>query len=128
MNKKILLIDNDSDTLEMVTEALNYEGFTAIATEDSSDVPSLVAAHQPGLVLIDYLLNGINGGEICAQLKKTPATAGLPVILMSAYPRVLLSLGTYYSDAFIAKPFDLDDLTQIINQHLLAANSAKAVG
>jgi two-component system CheB/CheR fusion protein len=67
----------------------------------------------------DYILDGINGREICHQIKANPATCFLPVVIISAYPKVLLSLGTYGCDKFIAKPFDLNYLTSSINELLV---------
>ena len=110
---KILVIDNDPAVLDIMQEALGYEGFEVTAVEGTQDICKLVKATEPQLVVIDYMLNGINGGELCHQIKSYPDTGKLPVILFSAYPRVFNSLGTYGCDAFIAKPFDL---TQLIDQ------------
>jgi CheY-like chemotaxis protein len=107
--KKILVIDNDPAILDIVQEIFTYEGFEVVGVEETQDIGKLVKATDPQLVLIDYLLNGINGGELCHQIKTSPDT-DIPVILFSAYPRVFNSLGNYGCDAFIAKPFDLDDL------------------
>lgn len=120
--KRILVIDNDPAILDVMQEALTYEGFEVTAVEDTQDINKLVKATAPQLVMIDYLLNGINGGELCHQIKSSPATGSLPVILLSAYPRVLNSLGTYGCDAFIAKPFDLSfmiDQVQALTQHAI---------
>jgi len=108
--KKILVIDNDPAVLDIMQEALGYEGFEVTAVEGTQDICKLVKATEPQLVVIDYMLNGINGGELCHQIKSVPETGNLPVILFSAYPRVFNSLGTYGCDAFIAKPFDLSFL------------------
>lgn len=114
MLKRILVIDNDPGILEAMQEVLIYEGYEVLVKEDAGDILSMVHQHQPDLLLIDYILNGINGGELCHQVKVNYATSHLPVILMSAYPRVLQSLGHYGFDDFIPKPFDLTDLTQRI--------------
>jgi len=117
MQKKILLIDNDPDILAVMQEALDYEGFEVFTASKAEDIVSLVCNIKPDLLLIDYILDGINGGELCHQLKADHKTAALPVIIISAYPRVLKSLGYYGCDAFIPKPFDLYDLIDQINSY-----------
>lgn len=118
MLKRILVIDNDPGILDAMQEVLMYEGYEVMVKEEASDILAMVQKHQPDLLLIDYILNGINGGELCHQLKVNNATSHLPVILMSAYPRVLQSLGNYGFDDFIPKPFDLTDLTSRIAQQI----------
>ena len=108
--KHVLILDNDPDVLDIMQEALTYEGLHVTCVAETNDILKLIDKHKPDLLMVDYLLNGVNGGELCYQLKENPQTQRLPVIIMSAYPRVLLSLGTYSSDDFIAKPFDLEDI------------------
>src|SRR5579872_7352715 len=114
--KRVLILDNDSDVLEIMQEALTYEGLHVTCADEANDILQLINRHKPDLLMVDYLLDGINGGELCHQVKANPQTHDLPVIIMSAYPRVLLSLGTYGSDDFIAKPFDLDDIVARIKK------------
>jgi len=118
MTKRILLIDDDISILEILEEFLISAGFHVTILTKTEDIFSNIALHEPDLVLVDYLLNGINGGEVCAQIKKKEQTRHIPVILMTAYPRVLLSLGTYSCDEFIEKPFDLNHLVKRIEYRL----------
>lgn len=105
--RRILVLDDDRYILDILDEALSYEEFEVKTAMDIESFFSLMTDYHPNLVLIDYLLRGINGGEVCHQIKSEEGTRDVPVILMSAYPRVFESLGTYGCDAFIAKPFDL---------------------
>lgn len=108
---KILVIDNDKAVLDVLNEALSYDDFEVKTSATADDIFRVLDEFQPDLLIIDYILSGINGGEICHQVKSKPKTSKLPVIIISAYPRVLLSLGTYGCDKFVSKPFDLYDLT-----------------
>ena len=114
--KRVLIVDNDPGVLDIMQEALSYEGLQVTCVDGANDIFKLIDQHKPDLLMIDYLLDGINGGELCHQLKENAETRHLPVIIMSAYPRVLLSLGTYNSDDFIAKPFDLEDVVSRIRK------------
>ena len=118
MQKRILVIDNDQDLLEAVETALISENFEVVTRLYVEDIISLVREVKPDLILIDYLLYGINGGELCHLIKSLPETSHLPVILFSGYPRIIQSLGTYECDAFISKPFELQDLIDTINSCL----------
>jgi DNA-binding response OmpR family regulator len=105
--QRVLILEDDWDIAEVMQECFKQAGFICHHESSPEDIISLVQDHQPDLVLIDYLLPAVNGGELCSQLKAEDSTKNIPVIICSAYPRVLLSLGTYGSDAFIPKPFDI---------------------
>ncbi len=108
--KRIVVIDNDPRVLDVMQETLNYEGFYVEIFEGTDDITELVHQCRPDLVIIDYILESVNGGELCKKLKTHRVTAKLPIIICSAYPRVLQSLGFYGCDAFLAKPFGLTEL------------------
>jgi DNA-binding response OmpR family regulator len=117
MTKKILVIDDNSDLLDLLKEALTSEGYEVECASHVDNIYESVRQSGAGLVIIDYILEGINGGELCHQLKINPRTKHLPVIMISGYPRVLESLGNYGADRFLAKPFDLDELLSVVNSH-----------
>lgn len=113
--KKILIVDDSEELLEILRETLETEGY---ATECLTYTNSICdAAHKAAadLVILDYILFGINGGELCHQLKNDERTKHLPVIIISAYPRVLESLGNYGADRIVAKPFDLEHLINAVS-------------
>jgi DNA-binding response OmpR family regulator len=114
MRNKILIIDDDSAVLEILTECFTEEGYEVKAITHVNDIYELIDSFQPNVVLTDYILNGINGGEFCTQIKM--AYQNLPVIILSAYPKVMLSLGTYNCDLFVAKPFDVFALIKQVNK------------
>lgn len=122
MQKRILVIDNDQDLLEAVETALLYENFQIVTRTYVDDILALVEEVQPDLILIDYILYGINGGELCHMIKSKPETAHFPVIIFSGYPRLIQSLGSYECDAFISKPFELKNFIETINS-CLAGNT-----
>jgi len=113
---KILLIDDDLNMLEVMKETLVYYGYSVSTSNYTDDIFSLVNLHQPDLVIIDYLMTGINGGEMCAALKRNEGTRFLPVIIVSAYERIIQSLGNYGCDAFVSKPFDMKHLLSVIHR------------
>lgn len=118
---KILLIDDDVDMLEVMEATLAFYGYDVSTSSYTDDIFELVNLHQPDLVVIDYLMIGINGGEMCAALKRNPSTRSLPVIIVSAYERIIQSLGNYGCDAFVSKPFDMTHLLNVIKKTISMA-------
>jgi DNA-binding response OmpR family regulator len=116
MAKKVLVIDNDPDILDIVQEILSYSGFQVDTYPGTDNIVQLVLQCKPDLLIMDFLLDGKNGGELCRLIKESPLTSRLPVILYSAYPKVLQTQDQYGCDAFIAKPFDLTDLTAKVTE------------
>ncbi|WP_276090349.1 response regulator [Pedobacter sp. JY14-1] len=108
--KRILIIENDQSLLQLLEEIFEGNGYQTYAYQHVDDIFAVFDKHKPDVVLLDYLLPGINGGELCAQLKREPTTANVPVVICSAYPQVLLSLGSYGCNAFVAKPFEINYL------------------
>jgi len=121
MAKNILIVDDQIDILDVLKEALEMEGYNVIALSYTEDILNSVKEFNPDLVMLDFLLAGINGGEHCHFLKSNPLTSHIPVVMMSGYPRVLESLGNYGADAFIAKPFGLEEITSTVKGLLEAS-------
>ncbi|RYE35736.1 MAG: response regulator [Sphingobacteriaceae bacterium] len=123
MLKKVLILDNDPGILDMMDEVLRYEGFSVKTLESTDDIISTVKHHQPDVLILDYILRGINGGELCKKIKTTTDTAAIPVIIFSAYSKVLQSLSYYNCDAYVPKPFDLTEMVDLVKN--LAESSFK---
>lgn len=108
--KKILLVENDPDLNYILGEIFKDVGYEYVIYTGLMDIISEVQEQRPDLILLDYILPHVNGGELCSQLKHEVKTSCLPVIIFSASPKAFLSLGDYGCDLFIPKPFDIDDL------------------
>jgi PleD family two-component response regulator len=125
--KRILIIDDDHAVLEALEEVLQYSGYDVKTIAHTEDIFKVINLYQPDLILVDYILSGINGGEICDQIKTNPTTSYIPVIIISGHSKVLRSLGDYGSDVIMEKPFDLNELLDkvsfCINRSQRAANS-----
>ncbi|HZY38270.1 MAG TPA: response regulator [Mucilaginibacter sp.] len=114
MSKRILVVEDDYDILCIVTDLLNDEGYEVAGLSFTASITESVRQSRPDLVILDFLLAGVNGGELCMELKAQPEFANLPVILMSGFPRFLESFGDFGSDGFIAKPFDVNSLLHMV--------------
>jgi DNA-binding response OmpR family regulator len=115
MAKKILVLDDNQDILEIVHETLTYEQFDVRSTGTSETVIPLMKEFNPDLVILDYRVAGINGGELCRQIKSDPNFSHIPVIIFSAYIKHNDELYAYGCDSIINKPFDLSELVDKVN-------------
>ncbi len=116
MTKKVLVIDDNNDLLDLLREALSAEGYEVECLPQIDNIYEAVLQSRAGLIIVDFILDGINGGELCHQIKINPRTNHIPVIMISGYTRVLESLGgDYGADHFFAKPFDLNELVDKVN-------------
>lgn len=115
MLKRVLVLDDNQDILDVVQETLSYEKFEVKSTAESDKVMSLVKEFGPDLILLDYRVAGTNGGEVCQQIKSHPEFNDIPVIIFSAYINHLDEILAYGCDAVINKPFDLTELINKVN-------------
>ncbi len=107
---KILVIDDDKDLLDITQALLTKQGFVVETDFNWDDALKKIETFEPQLILLDVFLNGVDGLEICKQLKSMPHTKHIPVLIFSAYPRVAESvIYEYGADDFIAKPFEVND-------------------
>ena len=113
--KKILLVDDDEDTLDIVKYILTAKGFDVYILCTGLNVPEIVKNYNPDLILIDILLSGKSGTEICKELKRI---YHMPIILFSGNTAKGEAFATCGADDFLQKPFDLNDLLNTVNFHL----------
>jgi len=115
MLKKILVLDDNQDVLDIVKEALSYEKFEVSITTKAQRIIETIQIFKPDLVILDYKLNGYQGDDICRQIKCNSQLYNTPVIICSAYLDNNIDLLTCRCDAIIAKPFGLEELMDKVN-------------
>ena len=107
--KKILIIDDDKGLLDVFEMIFQEKGFEVISLPKKPSLDAIVEMN-PNLILLDYLLENELGNELCLRLKKKSATNHIPVILISAYPKLKDVATRCQADDFVSKPFDVTDL------------------
>ena len=113
--KKILVVDDDPDILQIVKYILTVRGFDVETHTTGLNVPEVVMSYNPNLILLDIRLPGKLGTQVCKELKQTYP---IPIILFSAHADERKSFKKWNADAFIQKPFDIDQLVGTIRLHL----------
>ncbi len=118
MENRILVLDDDPGVLEAIDLSLTYCGFQVRPMLSGDNVFRMIDDFEPDLIILDYLLNGRNGGEICQDLKNDPEKRNIPVIMLSAHPEAAIKNAEYGCDSFLSKPFDLDLLVREIKNFI----------
>ncbi len=118
----VLIIEDDPGISDVLNTILSEEGYRITAISETGDIIKTVLDIEPHLIITDYILAGINGGEYCSQIKRDERTSHIPVIILSGYGRVLESLGHYGADRIVDKPFDNEKLCSIVDELLSIKN------
>ncbi|MGD8412848.1 MAG: response regulator [Candidatus Latescibacterota bacterium] len=111
--EKIVIIEDESDILEVIAYNLRREGYEVFESQDGEDGLSLIEKHAPDLVVLDLMLPTIDGIELCRKLKSEPLTRAIPVIMVTAKGEetdIVLGLGVG-ADDYVPKPFSPKELT-----------------
>jgi two-component system, OmpR family, alkaline phosphatase synthesis response regulator PhoP len=117
MPGKVLVVDDERDIVELVTYNLEREGFTVIPAYDGETALAEARMHTPDLILLDLMLPGIQGMEVCKLIRNDPSLNSIPIIMITAksdeIDRVLgLEMG---ADDYITKPFSVRELVARIH-------------
>lgn len=117
-NNKILVVDDDSGIGEMLKTLLEYYKYEVTVTPKPEETEKLIIEKQIDLVLLDMLISGVNGTDVCARLRQNEETKDTPVLMMSALHDAGKKCREAGANDFIAKPFEMEDLIAKINEVL----------
>ena len=106
MDKKILIVDDDFDTLHMVGKMLERYGFRIVAANNGEKALHLARAENPDLIILDVMMPGMDGYEVTRKLRSQEATAFIPIILFTAKAQVDDKLEGFEvgADDYLTKP------------------------
>jgi two-component system, OmpR family, phosphate regulon response regulator PhoB len=111
-NKRLLLVEDDRAIAELVKFHFTRAGYTVTSTPNGEEALILVDEIRPDLLILDWMIEGISGIELCRMLRRKPATANLPILMLTARGEEadrLRGLDTG-ADDFITKPFSPKEL------------------
>ena len=107
MQKHILIVDDNRDLLMMLTALLKTKGYAISVSENADNIINVIKEAKPDIILMDMLLSGADGRDICRVIKADDSVAGIPLLMLSAYPQAITDCMAAGADAFIEKPFDM---------------------
>ncbi len=119
---KIMVIDDEPFILMMIEDKLKRAGFQVITQRDSSTAAGRIRQERPDLVILDWIMPGVSGIEICREMKSDPGLANIPVVMLTAKgqeddEKLGLKCGV---DRYIVKPFSpkalLENVIEILER------------
>jgi two-component system, OmpR family, alkaline phosphatase synthesis response regulator PhoP len=123
MKEKILIVEDDKDIVKMLEYNLKKDGFRVSSVRDGEDALDSANSEHPDLIILDLMLPGMDGLEVCKELKKENRTMHVPIIMLTAKSQesdkvVGLELG---ADDYVTKPFSPRELSARIKAVLRRA-------
>src|SRR5215204_4030685 len=115
---KILLIDDDPDIRTVMGMMLKKEGYEVETASRREEALEILETGKPSLILLDVLLSGDDGRELCREIKANEATKHIPVIMFSAHPGAAQQFESYGANDFISKPFNTEALLDKLSRQM----------
>ena len=111
MAEKILVVDDEWELRNLLTEFLTGEGYDVIQASNGEEALELAEKEEPQVILLDVNMPGIDGIEVCRRLKEEDKTRFIPIIMVTALEDRDLDAFVEGADDFVTKPFSLVELS-----------------
>jgi DNA-binding response OmpR family regulator len=122
MAKKILIVDDEPDLLDFAAIRVKTFGYDVITAVDGENALTILKKTAPDLILLDVMMPGRDGYEICNEIKSDPKLAKIPIVLFTAKPQQKERLKSNYefiaADDYILKPYEPEDLLAKIKKFM----------
>jgi len=119
----VLVVDDDPDILEALSEILEAEGFEIRRARNGKEALERLEPDPPRLILLDLMMPVMDGWEFAQRMRQRPSVAHIPIIVLSADRNVGSKATDIGAVGHLAKPFELTDLLQMVHHSL--ANSQR---
>lgn len=124
---KILIVDDEKDIADLISYNLEREGFRTMKVLDGNDALAAALSLVPDLIILDLMLPGINGLDLCRMIRDNPATAFVPIIMLTAkadeVDKIIgLEIG---ADDYVTKPFSVKELVARVRTVLRRVQEGK---
>ena len=118
--QEILIVDDTPANLKLLSQILTVNGYNVRVAVNGAQALTSIDMAQPDLILLDIKMPGMNGFEVCQQLKANPKTQDIPVIFISALDDLQDKLDGFNAGGldYISKPFQIEEVLARVNAHL----------
>ena len=114
----VLVVDDDQDIIDAMTDVLRQEGYRVSAAHDGAEALSMLRANaHPRVILLDWMMPGMDGATFAEEKRRDPALAAIPVVLLTADARASTKAADAGIGAFLRKPVTLDDLLSMLERY-----------
>jgi len=108
-HQHILVIDDNEDILHMLKTMLELKRYKVSIRDNAEEIEKTIDVLKPDIIIMDMLLSGMDGRDVCRELKKNPSTSNIPLLMISAHPNAQSTCLEAGADYFLSKPFDMND-------------------
>jgi pilus assembly protein CpaE len=128
MSSKILVVDDEPEALKVVGLALHHAGFEVLGAQSGLEALKKIEQNPPDLVILDVMMPHMDGHEVCRRIRESPATAHLPVIMVTALSGLDEKMAGFANgaDDYVTKPVALRELIARVQALLARANHRSA--
>jgi len=124
---RVLVVDDEAGTRQIMVDMLTHDGgFRVVQARDGLEALARMREAPPDLVLLDVMMPGMDGRDVCRRLRGDPAIAAVPVILHSSADPSEVDWRGCGADAFLQKPFRITQLPAFVRRHLTTRSAADA--
>ena len=106
----ILIMDDDPDICTMLQIMLEYKHYRVYIAENEKQARTLLAENKIDLIIMDMLLSGADGTDICRRFKNEKELSSIPILMFSAHPSAEERSAQAGADGFIGKPFEMSEM------------------
>ncbi|MGD8370176.1 MAG: response regulator [Syntrophobacterales bacterium] len=110
MEEKVLVVDDELEIRDLLSEVLQQEGYDVLLASAGEEAIELAKGETPHVILLDVRMPGIDGIEVCKRLKTDPKTQYIPIIMITGYDENKIAAIEVGADDFVNKPIDLVEL------------------
>ncbi|MBC7509152.1 MAG: response regulator [Ferruginibacter sp.] len=110
----ILVIDDNEDILFMIKAMLEMKGYKVTPKNHPENIELVIETIMPDIILMDMLLSGADGREVCKKIKTNAVISKIPVIMISALPDAGDSCMAAGANYFLGKPFEINDIFKTV--------------
>lgn len=114
----ILVVDDDEEIGTMLKMMLEHKGFSVTVCRRAEQTEETLKNNDVDLIILDMLIGGIKGTDVCMSLKNNVSYSHLPIMIMTALPDAEILSRSAGADDFLAKPFEMETMILKINQLL----------
>ncbi|MEP6675613.1 MAG: response regulator [Ferruginibacter sp.] len=115
----VLIVDDNEDILFMLKTMLQLKDYSVTIKESAENIEAFIQELMPDLILMDMLLSGIDGTDVCRNLKQDPTVAAIPIVMISALPQAGEKCLKAGANFFIGKPFEMNDFLNVVATALI---------
>ncbi|MEG5066708.1 PAS domain-containing protein [Microcoleus sp. B3-A4] len=127
LQENILMVDDNPESLRLLSRILSKRGYKARPTRDGKLALNFALSSPPDLILLDIMMPGMDGYQVCEQLKASPKTKDIPVIFISSLNEVFDKVKAFSVGAvdYITKPFEIEEVVARVENQLLLSRLSK---